>query len=79
MNMNDNLRGKYTTDRPIQGFPAKARTGNSHGPTRDKVPAKVPCKRAPCGKTFTPDKHVHRAMVMRVNGLTGHARMEPAS
>lgn len=85
--MDIQLRAKYRTLRPIQGFPAKARTGNSHGPTKDKMPANVPCKRALAGaKSFVATvgkeglpaqgKKNHRQRVMVVNALTGARRME---
>lgn len=85
--MNIELRSKYRTLRPIMGYPAKARTGNSHGPTKDKMPAHVPCKRATAGaKVFVATvgseglnargKQNHRQRVLVVNGLTGAKRME---
>lgn len=75
--MNIELKAKYRTSRPTQGYPAKPRTGNSHGPTKDKMPASVPCKRATAGaKTFGTEKHEARKRVMLVNALTGQRRME---
>lgn len=85
--MNIELKAKYRTSRPTQGYPAKPRTGNSHGPTKDKMPAHQPCKRATAGaKTFVATVgnetlnarglQNHRARVLVVNGLTGQHRME---
>lgn len=85
--MNIELKAKYLSDRPMQGYAAKPRTGNSHGPTKDKMPAHQPCKRATAGaKTFVATvghetllpsgKQNHRARVLVVNGLTGAKRME---
>lgn len=77
MNMNDNLKGKYKTDRPQMGYPAKARTGNSLGPAKGNLPARVPCKRAPAGPgAFKADVSAavgHK--VMHVDGRTGHKVM----
>jgi hypothetical protein len=74
------LRAKYRTLRPIIGFPAKPRTGNSHGLAKGKWPAHQPCNRAPAGgNVFKADEQaVHTDRVLRVNGLTGARRMEDA-
>lgn len=71
------LRGKYRVYGSPIGFPAKARTGNSHGPAKSKLPAKVPCKRAPAGlKSFNPDPHTNmRQMAKIVDGRTGKSHM----
>lgn len=77
--MNIELKAKYLSSRPIQGYAAKPRTGNSHGPTKDKRPAHQPCKRATAGaKTFvaTVGHETLNARVLVVNGLTGQHRME---
>lgn len=85
--MNIELKAKYLSSRPIQGYAAKPRTGNSHGPTKDKRPAHQPCKRATAGaKTFVATVghetlnarglQNHRARVLVINGFTGAGRME---
>ena len=62
------------------GNAATARTGNSHGPAKSKMPASQPCGRAPAGaKVFTPNPQpAPRQVVMLVNGLTGASKMVAA-
>ena len=64
----------------MYSMPYKTRTGNSHGVTKDKLPAKVPCKRATAGaKRFIPDEQPPpRKRAMLVNGLTGRSVMVDA-
>lgn len=70
------LRGKYRVYGSPIGFPAKARTGNSFGPAKSKMPSRVPCKRNPAGpQGFRPDPQVRRDMVKVVDGRTGKGRM----
>lgn len=77
MNLNEHLRLKYRSDRPTQGYPAKPRTGNSAGPTKDKRPVRQPCKRATAGaKNFGSERREPRRRVLVVDGLTGKAHME---
>ena len=51
MDMNIRLKGKYRREGApgVIGYPAKARTNNSHHPVADKIPANEPCKRANAG------------------------------
>jgi len=66
------LKAKYTDRSPIKNQPYKPRTGNSHGPNKDSLPARQPCHRAKAGaKVFVPQRHVHRHMELWVDGLTG--------
>jgi hypothetical protein len=45
------LRGKHQRKGApgVIGYKASARTGNSHGMQKSKLPAHEPCKRAPAG------------------------------
>lgn len=71
------LRGKYRVYGSPIGFPAKARTGNSFGPAKSKMPSLVPCKRNPAGpQGFRVDPQPNmRPMVKIVDALTGKGRM----
>lgn len=76
--MDIELKRKYTWfgDRAPTKTMYSPRTGNSHGPTKDKILALVPCRRAAAGaKTFTPPPLRNmRQMVLLVDGLTGKRR-----
>lgn len=67
------LKRKYLIKRSITSQPYSPRTGNSHGPQKDKLPARQPCKRASAGaKTFVPTPLRNmRLMTLVVDGLTG--------
>lgn len=56
------LRDKYLTHDHVYGYPAKARTGNSHGPAK--------------GRTKRKDHGSQRPRVMVVDGMTGKHHMD---
>lgn len=74
--MDIELKRKYRTNKAMKNQPYSPRTGNSHGPARDKLPALQPCGRAAAGaKVFVPGPLINmRAMIMLVDGLTGKRR-----
>jgi hypothetical protein len=74
------LKRKYCIDRPVIRTPYAARTGNSHGPTKDKRPSLQPNKRHPAGaKVFMTTPQRQRRREMFVDGWTGKRRMGDAS
>lgn len=62
------LKRKHRVLGRIKAQPYSPRTGNSHGPNKDNLPALQPCGRAKAGaKVFVPQPHVHRPKVLDVS------------